>query len=325
MAGKLSPIRMSSVEMNRLTIVTPGLMMTVQDRGRLGLLRSGVSRSGPMDPPSFSLANALVGNGENAAALEFAFMGGAFQVSRPAQFAVTGGAVDIRIGDRSVRPWESHRLSSGDIVTIGGMRDAVWGYVAISGGIETAPVLGARATHLRTAIGGVEGRTLVAGDYVVLGECSTFLPRRLTTIWRRGRGPIRVVAGPQDDYFDRAAWTRFLKTPFSVSNKRDRMAMMLDGPEIPAFKGHDIVSDATLSGSIQVPGSGHPIVLMADRQTTGGYPKIATVSSVDFPRLAQMPRGVPFRFSLIAQDEAEDILLAERSALKDAIRSLEIQ
>lgn len=309
--------------MNRLTIVTPGLMMTVQDRGRPGLLRSGVSRSGPMDGAAFAIANALVGNDDDAAGLEFAFVGGAFKVTRPVLFAVTGGAVDIRIGDRSVRPWESHRLSSGDIVTIGGMRDAVWGYIAVSGGIETSPVLGARATHLRTSIGGIEGRTLIAGDEMVLGDCRTFLPRRLTTIWRRARGAIRVIAGPQDDYFDRAEWHKFLSMPFSVSNKRDRMAMMLDGPEISAFKGHDIVSDATLSGSVQVPGSGHPIVLMADRQTTGGYPKIATVSSVDLPRLAQMPQGSRFRFARIGQDEAEDILLADRSALNEAIRDLE--
>lgn len=309
--------------MNYLSILKPGLMMTIQDHGRHGLLRSGVSRSGPMDWASFAIANALVGNTPEAAALEFAYMGGSFAVKRPVQFAVTGGAVDVRIDDRSVRPWESHRLSPDQTVTIGGTGDAVWGYVAISGGIETPPALGARATHLRTSIGGVEGRALIQGDELPLGDCENGAPRRLTKMWRRMRGAIRVVPGPQDDYFNEAEWDKFLKAPFAVSNKRDRMAMILDGPEISAFKGHDIVSDGTLPGSIQVPGSGHPVVLMADRQTTGGYPKIATVSSVDLPRLAQMPRGRAFRFARIGPQEAEDLLIAERRALKETIGALE--
>ena len=308
---------------NHLTIVTPGLMMTVQDRGRHGLLRFGVSRSGPMDPSSFAIANALVGNGPDAAALEFAYAGGSFTVQRPLQLAVTGGAMDIKIGDRAVRPWESHRVAAGEVVTVAGLRDAVWGYIAIAGGIETAPVLGARATHLRTAIGGLEGRTLVAGDRLPLGEGDVVGRREVTTIWRRPRGPIRVIAGPQDDFFDGKAWATFLKTPFSVSNKRDRMAMVLEGSALSAFRGHDIVSDATLAGSIQIPGSGQPLVLMADRQTTGGYPKIATVASVDLPRLAQMPRGTAFRFMRIEQHDAEELLLADRRGLADTLSALE--
>jgi biotin-dependent carboxylase-like uncharacterized protein len=308
--------------MKLLKILKPGLMMTVQDRGRHGLLRSGVSRSGPMDQSSFDIAMALVGNGPDAAGLEFAYIGGTLEVTEPVYFAVTGGAVEIRIDGAMVPAWESHQLLPGQILTIGGLRDAVWGYIAISGGVDTPAVLGSRATHLRTAIGGLEGRALVEGDELPLGDCQTGKPRRLTSMWRRRRGAIRVIAGPQDDYFDRQAWDMFLKTPFSVSNKRDRMAMMLDGPAIVAAKGNDIVSDATLSGSIQVPGSGHPIVLMADRQTTGGYPKIATVSSVDLPRLAQMPTGSSFRFTRIAQHEAETMLIAERQALRDVIRDL---
>lgn len=314
---------MTTENSNFLTVLRPGLMMTVQDRGRHGLLRFGVSRSGPMDPAAFAVANALVGNGDDAAALEFAYVGGTFSVARPVRIAITGGDVEMRIGDTKVKAWESHRLLAGQVVTIGGMRDAVWGYVAISGGIDIVPVLGAKATHLRTAIGGLEGRVLAEGDMLPLAEGGTGLPRRLTAIWRRPRGPIRVVPGPQADHFDQGEWDRFLGLPFSVSNKRDRMAMMLDGPVVSAAKGHDIVSDGTLSGSIQVPGSGHPLVLMADRQTTGGYPKIATVASVDLPRLAQMPRGTAFRFARISQDAAEALLIAERRALRQVMGELE--
>jgi biotin-dependent carboxylase-like uncharacterized protein len=308
--------------MGLLHIIKPGMMMTVQDRGRFGLLRSGISPSGPMDFPSFTIANALVGNEERAAALEFAHTGGTFSVTRPVLFAVTGGAVDIQIDGRKAAPWKSHRLLPGETVSIGGLRQAVWGYLAISGGIATEPVLGSRATHMRTSIGGMAGRALVAGDELPLGDGETGPVRRLNSVWRRAQGAIRVVPGPQDFYFDAAAWSNFLKSPFVVSDKRDRMAMMLEGPEIKAFRGNDIVSDSTLAGSIQVPGSGTPIVLMADRQTTGGYPKIATVSSVDLPRLAQMPRGAAFRFAAIPQAKAETLLIAERQALADVVAEL---
>ncbi|MFB2551477.1 5-oxoprolinase subunit C family protein [Ensifer soli] len=308
--------------MTALTLLQPGLMMTVQDRGRLGLLRSGVSRSGPMDASAFAIANALVGNGPAAAALEFAVIGGRLSVDRPVLVAVTGGAVDIRIDGRAVPGWESHRLSPGEVLSIGAMRGAVWGYVAVSGGIDTPPVLGARATHLRTAVGGLDGRVLAGGDVLPLGEGAPGPARRLTAIWRRSGGPVRVIPGPQADHFDAAGWAVFLRQAFAVSSRRDRMATVLEGPPVVAAKGHDIVSDATLAGSIQVPGSGNPIVLMADRQTTGGYPKIATVASVDLPRLAQMVTGARLRFAAIDQAEGEALLLAERKALADAIDSL---
>jgi biotin-dependent carboxylase-like uncharacterized protein len=308
--------------MGLLHIIKPGMMMTVQDRGRFGLLRSGVSPSGPMDFPSFAIANALVGNEETAAALEFAYIGGTFSVTHPALFSVTGGAADIQVDGQRVAPWKSHRLLPGETVSIGGLRQAVWGYLAISGGIATEPVLGSRATHMRTSIGGMEGRALIAGDELPLGTGEAGPARRLNSVWRRVNGAIRVVPGPQDDYFDAAAWNTFLKSPFTISDKRDRMAMMLEGPEIKAFRGNDIVSDATLAGSIQVPGSGTPIVLMADRQTTGGYPKIATVSSVDLPRLAQMPRGAALRFAAIPQARAEALLIAQHRALASVLAEL---
>jgi len=134
---------------------------------------------------------------------------------------------------------------------------------------------------------------------------------------------VRVVPGPQADHFDAAAWKNFLREPFSVTPSRDRMAQVLDGPAIRAFAGHDIVSDGTVAGSIQVPSSGRPIVLMAERQTTGGYPKIATVASVDLPRLAQTATGSTIRFKSISQEEAEDLLIARYNALANILASLE--
>ncbi|WP_192843789.1 biotin-dependent carboxyltransferase family protein, partial [Aureimonas sp. D3] len=148
--------------MSALDILQVGPMASVQDLGRKGWLQAGVSGAGPMDPPSFRIANALVGNEPNAAALEFAGIGGRFQVSGPVRFAVTGGDMDIRRGEERLHAWESHDLHPGDVLTIGALRGCVWGYLALSGGIDVPPVMGSRSTHLRSGIGGHAGRRLQA-------------------------------------------------------------------------------------------------------------------------------------------------------------------
>lgn len=306
-----------------LTIERAGLMMTVQDAGRTGLLRYGVSASGAMDGEAYAIANALVGNAPGAAVVEFAMVGGAVRASRDCLVAVTGGASDLRIDTQAVPGWESHLLKAGELLTIGAMRGAVWGYLGVSGGIVTPPVLGSRATHLRTALGGLEGRALAAGDSLPLGQEQDASRLRLGMLFRRKPGPVRIVPGPQGDYFGRDAWETFLCCPFTISTMRDRMALMLDGPSLCAAGGHDIVSDGTLAGSIQVPSSGRPIVLMADRQTTGGYPKIATIASADLNRLTQMPSGGQIRFRRVSQDEAEEADIAARRRLETVLATLE--
>jgi allophanate hydrolase len=309
--------------MTRLLIKQAGPMLTVQDQGRSGMLHLGVSGAGPMDGPSMQIANRLVGNEDSQAVLEFANVGGHFEVAEPVRFAVTGGSVDITVDGNQRHGWESFSLMPGQTLKIGALRDAVWGYLAFSGGIETPPVLGARSTHLRTGIGGLEGRRLAAGDSLPLGITHLAPLMVLTQPFQRSLGPLRVVRGPQGDHFDASAWRDFLGGGFVVSASRDRMAQMLEGPPIRAFSGHDIVSDGTVSGSIQVPASGRPIVLMAERQTTGGYPKIATVVSVDLPRLAQAMTGTSLRFRLISQDDAEALSIARSQALNTALSGLE--
>lgn len=308
--------------MNFLEIRQIGPMATVQDLGRKGLLHAGVSGSGPMDTPSFRIANALVGNDPAAAGLEFAGVGGSFAVGMPVRFAVTGGDVDIRLDGMKVHPWESYDLFPGMTLTIGALRECVWGYLAISGGIESAPVLGSRSTHLRSGLGGYEGRRLQIGDCLPIGKSDASANLALTQPWRRSRRPVQVILGPQHDHFSEDVQQTFLRSPFVVSASRDRMAQLLDGPPILADGGHDIVSDGTCPGSIQVPASGKLLVLMAERQTAGGYPKIATVASVDLPRLAQVPSGQSIRFAQISQDQAEDLLIAERLALHTILANL---
>ncbi|WP_323718005.1 5-oxoprolinase subunit C family protein [Paracoccus aminovorans] len=297
-----------------LRVVAAGPLVTVQDAGRTGLRGFGVSNAGPVDPLAMALANALCGNAPDAAALEFAGFGGGFACDRPLRFAVVGDAA-LDIDGDPLAAGETHRLRPGQILRIGALQGAVWGYLAVSGGIGLTPVMGAQATHLRSGLGGLDGRALRAGDHLPLAEDGgadrCLRPARTLPY---GAGPICVVPGPQDGYFAPDVLARLFTREWQVTPQRDRMAMLLSGPELPAVRGHDIVSDATVPGSIQVPASGQPMVLMAESQTTGGYPKIATVIRADLPRLAQMAVGARFRFAAITRDEAEEIWIAQAAA-----------
>lgn len=309
-------------------VVSAGPMLTVQDAGRFGLRHMGVSTAGPIDPAAMALANALVGNDPGAAALEFAGPAGSFRANRPLRFAVAGGDCVLRIGERRLASGESHRLATGAVVSVGVPEGAVWAYLALSGGVATPPVLGARATHLRSGLGGVQGRTLRAGDVLPLGADDPALPCLRPDVRLEGArpfaasGPIRLILGPQDSAFVPEVIARLTTCAFSVTPQRDRMAMVLGATILPAAAGHDIVSDGTLPGSIQVPGSGMPLVLLAESQTTGGYPKIATVASADLARLAQLPVGAEVRFALIAAAEGEDLWIARQVQLRRLLAGL---
>lgn len=311
-----------------LEIVTAGPMLSVQDDGRFGLHHMGVSPAGPIDREAMSLANALVGNAPADAALEFAGPAGSFRCSRPCRIAVAGADCSIRIDTRPVPAGESHPLLPGEKLTIGMPDGAVWAYFAISGGIDTPLVLGARATHLRFGLGGIQGRSLKAGDVLPLGEGQPHAPCLRPGITLTGHrpfndsGPIRLILGPQDSAFAPDIIARLTERPFTVTPQRDRMAMILGETTLPAAHSHDIVSDATVPGSIQVPGSGTPLVLLAESQTTGGYPKIATVASVDLARLAQMPVGAEVRFALISAADGEELWIERQRRLHQLIATL---
>lgn len=309
-------------------VLSAGPMLTIQDAGRFGLRHMGVSPAGPIDPAAMALANALVGNAPAAAALEFAGPAGRFECTRPLRFAVAGAACDIHIDARKVEAGESHRLSPGEVLSVGLPAGATWAYLALSGGIETAPVLGSRATHLRSGVGGIEGRVLRAGDRLPLGPDDPGAPCLRPASRLPGAhpltesGPIRVILGPQHDAFAPDILARLTGCPFRVTPQRDRMAMVLGETLLPAAAGHDIVSDGTVPGSIQVPGSGMPLVLLAESQTTGGYPKIATVASADLARLAQTPAGLSVRFTVISPDAGEALLLEHRARLRRVLDAL---
>jgi biotin-dependent carboxylase-like uncharacterized protein len=302
-----------------LRVVEPGPLVTVQDRGRPGWQRIGVTPAGAIDPVSFAVANALVGNPLDAAALEFTLIGGIYAAEEgPLRIAVVGPAFPVAVDGAPIAPLTSFVLQPGQRLRIGSAAaDAVGGargYLAVHGGLDTPLVLGSRSTHVRSGFGGLEGRALKAGDRLPVqskaidGAELKLDPALLPAAPHR----LRIVLGPQDDYFTVQGIETFLSADFTVSTDADRMGYRLAGPVIEHRDGFNIVSDGVGIGAIQVPGNGQPIVLLADRQSTGGYPKIAGVISVDLAFLAQKRPGDQVRF------EAIDIIAAQALARERA-------
>lgn len=290
-----------------LRALAPTPFVTVQDRGRQGWRRFGVSGSGAIDPDQLAIANVLVGNPPQLAGLEFAFAGGIWEVCAGlCRIAVTGGGFAVTVDGVALPPFASITLRRGQQLAIGAAPDAVWGYLAVAGGFALPRQLGSLSTHARSGIGGFAGRSVRAGDELPLAaERVAGRGERRITPPAPASGPIGLVLGPQLERFTAVAIATLLGSDWRIGRHSDRMAFRLDGPPLTHRNGHDIVSDGTVPGSIQVPGSGTPLVLMRDCQTTGGYPKIATVISADLPRLAQLRPGTVLRFRALAVEEAQ--------------------
>lgn len=292
--------------MRWLEVISPGLLTTVQDRGRHGFAHLGVPASGPMDLIAFRLANAVVGNDAECAALELTALGGRYRVMGGECILCLGGAVEAQVEGRVLEPWVAHRLAEGSELMIGRLQRGLRAYLAVAGGVDVVPVLGSRATLTRASLGGLEGRALAKGDRLPLGAPSDIGRRRcshaqLTSLY--SSGPLCVVMGPQQAAFTQASLLAFLHGRYRVSVHADRMGYRMAGPVLAHLHGADMVSDAVVPGSIQVPGNGQPIIALHDRQTTGGYPKIATVIGADLPRVGQLRPGQSVAFRAIAVAE----------------------
>jgi len=306
-----------------LTVLRPGLLTTVQDLGRWGHQAVGVPVAGAMDSYSLRLANGLVGNPEGAAALEVTLLGPTLRAEVPLVIAAAGAIFDLQVDDRPVLHGAPVDLPAGSVLRVLERRAGARAYLAVAGGIETPVVLGSRATHLVSRMGGVDGRALVAGDVLPLGEASPRLPRRATRsplpIAAPGPRRLRVLLGPQDEWFTTAAVDALLGGTFTVSTQSDRMGFRLDGPALTRRRDGELVSEPVAFGGIQVPTGGPPILLMADRQTAGGYPKIATVITADLPLAGQLAPGEPVRFLACTRAEARSALISRE---RDLLRAL---
>lgn len=314
---------MSGETLARLEVVEPGLGVTLQDRGRHGYRQLGVPVSGALDEWLMAAANALVDNPLDAPALEILLAGPVLRaVSGTLRVAVAGGvgAQVVKMGGQCLElpPCTTALLRPGDLLRVGGVptQGPALAYLAVSGGILLPPQLGSRATYLRAGLGGVHGRGLARGDLLPVRPVSLAGNPWLETVgagWADpagvghwlAQGPIRVIPGPQLDHFTPEAVKVFFAEPWFVTREKDRMGMRLEGaPLLHGEKGADIISDGVTPGAIQVPANGQPIVLLADCQTTGGYPKIATVIRADLPRLAHLRPGDTLRFTPVTLAEA---------------------
>lgn len=312
--------------MPNLRIHRPGPLTTVQDRGRFGLQALGIPTAGAADGFGYRLGNRLLGNCETAAALEYWILGPEIEaVDAPVRVAlVAGGGTLTRAADGSrwtMPAWRTVTLMPGDRIALGPTVGGAVGYACVSGGVDVPVVMGSRSTYVRAKLGGFEGRPLKTGDVVAVGVAADPADgnRALVEAPVDGEGPFRVILGPQDDYFAAEAVDRFFSQPFAISPQSDRMGKRLTGAPL-AFAGGktaDIASDAMVAGAIQVPGSGEPIVMLADRATVGGYAKIGAVIGADLPRFARLKPGAEVRFAHVSVGEAEAAARAFETLLSD--------
>jgi biotin-dependent carboxylase-like uncharacterized protein len=303
--------------MSKLVITAIGPASSVQDGGRHGAQRYGLTPSGAMDRIALAAANTLAGNAPFAAGIEIGPFGAAFTAREGAvRVALVGASRSADIAGRAVASDTSMTLADGETLTLGFARGGSFSYLAIEGGIKGEPVFGSLSVNARAGLGSPYPRPLQAGDELQTRAASGAAERRID-LPAAVDGPIRVVMGPQDDEFGDAT-KLFLDSEWKISATSDRMGYRLDGPVIKHLYGHNIVSDGTVNGSIQVPGNGAPIVLMPDRGTSGGYPKIATVITADLGRFAQIPAGKGFRFKAVSMAEAQ----AEARKFSELLRTL---
>src|SRR5580693_3402021 len=291
--------------MSKLVISAIGPASSMKDATRPGAQRYGLTPSGAMDRLALAAANVLVGSAPFAAAIEIGPFSAAFAARDGAvRVALSGAPRSADIAGRTVAFDSSMMLADGEALTLGFARGGAFSYLAIERGIAGKPEFGSLAVNARAGLGSPYPRPLQPGDELQAKAASAAAERRIE-LPPAVDGVIRVVMGPQDDEFDADARALFLASEWKVSATSDRMGYRLEGPVIKHLHGHNIVSDGTVRGSIQVPGNGAPIVLMPDRGTTGGYPKIATVLSADFGRFAQTPAGTTFRFKAVSMKEAQ--------------------
>lgn len=301
-----------------LRVLKPGLLTTVQDLGRWGHQQDAVPVAGPMDVFSHRLANHLAGNEPGAATLEVTLIGPELTADVDLTLAACGADFDITCDGDAVPTSATFRARAGQVVRFGRRHRGARGYLAVAGGgIETTPVLGSRSTHLVSQMGGLAGRALMAGD--VLPVKGTAQPRpnraRGLTLPTGGRARLRVLAGSQAEWFGADAWRALTTVSFRISPRSNRMGYRLEGPPLPRLSQDEPISEPLAMGAIQVPAAGEPILLMADRQTAGGYPKIGYVITADLCLAGQLAPGEFIEFDRCSEREAVSALIAREREL----------
>jgi antagonist of KipI len=326
-----------------IRVARPGLLTTVQDLGRSGWQRHGVVVGGAMDATALRIANTLVGNPERAAGLELTLIGPTLECNDDHLFALAGADLNAHVDREPVPVGRPCIASKGSVLSFTGARAGCRAYLAIAGGIDVPAVLGSRSTDVRARIGGVAGRGLVAGDVLPIGTPSAHAQRTLQDLSARGRrvadwgaGPslraattaepvVRVLRGLEFDMFDDASRALLFATAFQVSAQSDRMGYRLEGARLTLEQPRELMSAPIALGTVQVPSGGDPIVLMADRQSVGGYPRIAQVITVDLPLLAQAAPGTRVRFREVSLEQAQTLYLERERDLRQLATAIRMR
>ncbi len=323
-------------ERRDIEILSTGALNSVQDHGRPGYLDAGIGRGGTMDRPALTLANRMLGNADDAAGIEIALFPFRLRFHAPTAFAVTGADCEVKLADRVLPSWWAAVAQAGETLTIGIPRRGARALLAFAGGIDVPVVIGARATDLKSGFGGLDGRGLLRGDRLPLGEAPP-IGRRLAEgfgidpvplrgFWPATGAPLRLRVLPAAEYeaFGPAERQALVEADWTVTPDANRMGYRLSGPELKPARPIELFSHGIMPGVVQVPPGGQPIIQLAEANTCGGYPKIATIIEGDLWRLAQAPVGTRLRFEVVERDAAIAALKAERDGLDRIGRALKL-
>lgn len=314
-----------------IRVENPGLFTTVQDEGRLGYQQFGVSPSGPMDAHAFHIANILVGNQRGEGALEATYSGPTLVFDEAEVIAITGANMNPQVNGQSIPTYAAVAVKAGDTLSMGFATAGARAYIAFAGGLDIPLVMESKATLPGKHIGGLDGRKLDKGDTIGLvspvASLHGMTERRVRpAVYPTDKVQLRAVPGPQDDAFSREELRKFFIQEYTVTNEFDRMGCRLEADEpMHHLVDGNIISDGIAIGSVQVPTNGQPIIMLSDRQTVGGYTKIATVVSVDLPVIAQARPGMKLTFRRMGVQFAQFLYmkeLGEINALEERMRCL---
>ena len=305
-----------------IEIINGGMLSTVQDYGRFGVMKTGFTQSGAMDRHSMQVANIICGNSPDVPVVEMTMVGITTKFTDEHRFCLSGGTFNSTLNGRPITNNKCFAAKAGDVLTVSNCKNGMRIYLAVSGGIDVPSVMGSASTNLKLHLGGYEGRALKRGDVLNTGkafECNSEKEAECETYEKSVE--IRVVQGPQYDMFTETDKKLFFSQTYCVTPYLDRMGIRLNGIALKGKDGLDIISDGICFGSIQIARSGMPIILMADHQTAGGYAKIANVISVDLGRLAQVKQNDMIKFKLISVKKAEKLALKEKKYIEKLARS----
>ncbi len=330
-----------------LKIIKEGMLTSVQDLGRTGYQKYGVIVSGSMDSYAHRIANLLVGNEENVAALEATLLGPEIEFKQDSMIAICGGDLSPAINGQKVNTWRSIFVKEGAVLKFGKSRTGCRAYIAVAGGLDIPEVMDSQSTYLRAELGGYQGRALRSGDQIYMGHPND-MQRKLMEAMRQQMGSnyvyetdwmlaadmipeyssqpiIQMLRGPQYALFNEQSQRIIYEESYSVSSQSDRMGYRLEGSSLSLTESKELISEAVAFGSIQVPSDGNPIILMADRQTTGGYPKIGQIASVDLPLVSQLKPGDKMSFKEITLEEAQKALIDQEKSIQILKRSITLK